>query len=64
MRWILLDLAVVVLALVALALVAMSVWRSVKALGRQLGRAGDHFAALGAALDGVAPPAPGVRSRH
>lgn len=56
MRWILLDVAIAVLALVALALVALSVWRSTKALGAQLGRAGDQLSGMSAALDGASPP--------
>ena len=40
MPWLLVDLALVLLALVALAVCALRVWRSVKALGREVTSAG------------------------
>ena len=55
MRWILLDVALAVLALVLLGLVARTLWRRVKALGRELSRASELVAGASAALQ--APPA-------
>lgn len=56
MRWILLDVALSTAALVLLALVLLSVWRKVKALGREVTRAGDTLGAVTAALDGLQGP--------
>jgi len=49
--WILLDIALGVLALFGLGLVGLSLWRKVKDLGREVGRAGE---AIGRATDELA----------
>ena len=50
MRWILLDLLLTLLALGALGALTLSLWRKVKALGREVSRAG---ASVGAATDAL-----------
>ena len=64
MRWILLDAAVAVLALVLLVLVGLSLWRRVRALGRELARAGELVGGATAALEQLRqePPAPSSAS--
>lgn len=42
MPWLVLDAALAVVALVALGLTGLSVWRAVKALGREVARAGTE----------------------
>lgn len=56
MRWLLLDLLVVLLAIGGLVLACLSLWRQVKALGRQLGQAGERVAQLTAQLALVQSP--------
>lgn len=41
MRWLLVDIAVGVVALVGLALLVVNLWRKVKDLGAEVGRAGE-----------------------
>jgi uncharacterized membrane protein len=50
-RWVLLDLLIVLLALGGLALVVLGLWRKVKDLAREVGRAGET---VGAATEKLA----------
>lgn len=51
MPWLLIDLLLGVLALVALAFVVLGLWRKVKALSREVSRAGE---AIGSATESLA----------
>ncbi len=51
MRWILLDVALVVLGLLLVGLVARSLWRRTKALGRAVTQAGERLGELTAQLE-------------
>lgn len=51
MRWLLLDVLIVLLALGVLAALLFGLWRKVTALGREVSRAGD---AIGRATDDLA----------
>ena len=51
MRWILLDVLIVLVALVGLGLVVLSLWRKVKDLAREVARAGDTIGAVTAELE-------------
>ena len=51
MPWLLIDLLLGVLALAGLALVVLGLWRKVKALSREVSRAGE---AIGSATDSLA----------
>ena len=51
MIWVLVDVVTGVLALAGLAVVVLGLWRKVKELGRELGRAGE---AIGRATDELA----------
>lgn len=44
MRWLVIDVLLVLAAFAALALVLLGVWRKVKALGREVARAGEAIA--------------------
>ena len=46
MRWILLDVAIVLVALIGLGLVVLSLWRKVKDLAREVARAGETIGAV------------------
>jgi hypothetical protein len=50
-RWVLLDLLLVLLALVFLGAMALGLWRKVKDLGREVARAGET---IGQATDALA----------
>ena len=67
MRWILVDVVLALLALGLLVLVGLSLWRRVKALGREVSRAGELVSRATAQLEQVqaeAPrPAPGSPPR-
>ena len=73
MRWILVDVVLALLALGLLVVVGLSRWRRVKALGREVSRAGDLVAQATSRLEQVqsgasrsAPgaPRPGVPSHQ
>ena len=51
MRWILLDVLIVLAALVGLGLVVLSLWRKVKDLAREVARAGETIGAVTAELE-------------
>lgn len=51
MLWVLVDVLLVLAALVFLAVLALGLWRKVKDLGREVGRAGE---AIGRATDQLA----------
>ena len=55
MRWILLDVVLALLALSLLVVVGLSLWRRVKALGREVSRAGELVAQATAQLEQVQP---------
>lgn len=51
MPWLLVDVVLALLALAVLGFSALSLWRAVKGLGREIGRAGTE---VGAATDALA----------
>ncbi len=53
MRWILVDVLLALLALALLVVVGRTLWRQVRALGREVSRAGDLVAQATAALEQV-----------
>jgi len=60
--WLLVDLLLGVLALLVLALVVLGLWRKVKALSREVSRAGE---AIGSATDSLAQlQAVGEQRKH
>lgn len=50
MLWIIIDVALAVLSLLLLAVLGLGLWRRVKALSRELGRAGELGAEAGATM--------------
>ena len=58
MRWLLLDLVLVLLGLIALALVGLWLYRAVRALLRRAGRASDQVGEVLQALDAAQAPPP------
>ena len=63
MRWIVLDAALVLVVLTALAAVLLRVWRTLRGLARQVGRAGDLVANATADLAALQTRALPTRSR-
>ena len=63
MRWIALDAALVLVVLTALAAVLLRVWRTLRGLARQVGRAGDLVASATAELATLQAPSLPARRR-
>lgn len=58
MRWVLLDVALVLGALAVLGLLLLRLWRRVVALGREVSRASEAIARATDELAALAPPQP------
>lgn len=57
MAWIVVDVALALLGLAVLCLLALRLWRQVRALGREVGAAGERVRTAAAALEELRPPA-------